>query len=91
MDNDIRDLTDAEIRERLAELREARKTSYSQVGKKKARSKDPVVDPRAAEILLQKIEEFGSLEALLEHERKLDLEAEQAEQAAETEEETDDS
>jgi len=65
IETDLRDLTVDQIKERLRELQDVRKQAYTQPERKKARANEPTMDPKAAEILLKKIEEAGSLEALL--------------------------
>jgi len=65
MEEDIQGMSTERIRERLLNLREARKKEYTQPVRKKGRPAELAVDPEIAKELLNQIEEAGGIEAFM--------------------------
>jgi len=68
MEENIQNLTDKEIREKLLKLRENRKREYTQSQRKKPRPAELAVNAEAADRLMEEIEKAGGIDALLEQE-----------------------
>lgn len=68
MEENIQNLTNKEIRDKLLKLRENRKREYTQSQRKKPRPAELAVNAETADKLMEKIKEAGGLDALLEQE-----------------------